>query len=314
MAQSPTFHREEERPGALKKAINSMYASVYFHRGLTRNLHGIHTAALFFLFLSMHAPERNATLPAHSCTRRDALSAIIGGVGAAWMGLFSADVHAAAPKKTEEINTGILTFNGSDAHVLYPPFPFTGRTPLSIQSMVMVEDAENEQTIVGNHHGNGFALRLCKKKWEMLAHNGRRYVTATSDEDAVAGMATRIDGICDGVIMRLYVNGVLQKKMSAWSGKHKPSALPLMIGADPDSDGHPQHFLEGEVSALRISGVARDARGVPKRWMEDPFGPADRYDLLYPAMDASNPDALRNQARFALDGVLKGARWRAVSE
>ena len=204
-----------------------------------------------------------------------------------------------------------LLFDGKDDHVTIPSLYYPGRQPITLEARVIPTSVDEERTIIGNHHGNGLALRLQDGYWEFIVHNGKQYLRARSDEQAEVERQVHLSGICDGHTVRLYVHQEPQKMFSVWSGQHRASRLPFMVGADPDGGGLPQHAFTGSISALRISTVARDA--VPT-WKENPFGKTDRFDAVYWDFTQQDAGVIKDLSRWKHDGKMQGARWGTIRE
>lgn len=220
--------------------------------------------------------------------------------------LFSAsDINAAETEKQEYQ----LLFDGKDDCVLIPSLRYPGRQPITLEARVTPSSVDGERTIVGNYHNGGLALRLRDDYWECIVHNNNQYLRARSDEQAVKDQAVHIAGMCDGRTVRLYIDQKPQKMYSVWSGSHRASQLPFLVGADPDGGGLPQHPFAGSIEALRISSIARDAMPT---WKQHPFGKSDDFDAVYWDFTQKDGETIKDLSRWKHDGVIRGAKWETV--
>lgn len=181
-------------------------------------------------------------------SRRAFLCALMAGTASACGRLLAAEREQIAP----------LRFDGS-SHARLPDFAFGGDHPLTVEVTVVPDRVDRDQSLLGNQHGGGFGFALEKAHWTFLCHNGEQYVKAVSDAPAKEGQEASLMAVCDGRAVRLYVDGVLQKDSPAWKGRYKQSGQPLLIGADPDGTGKPQHGFAGSLRGIRISAVPFDA-------------------------------------------------------
>jgi hypothetical protein len=200
-------------------------------------------------------------------SRRAFLSALTAGTAAACTHVLAAEREPPAP----------LRFDGS-SYARVPDFTFDGGHPLTIEVTAAPDRVDREQTVLGNQHGGGFGFVLEKGHWTFLCHNGEQYVKAVSDVPAKEGEEVSLMAVCDGRAVRLYVDGVLQKDSPAWKGRYKQSGQPLLLGADPDGTGKPQHGFAGSLRGVRISAVPFDAFAHWKRL--DPSRPRPDHLLL----------------------------------
>lgn len=206
----------------------------------------------------------------------------------AFLSLFTAATAAACTHvlSAEREPVDPLRFDGKESFARIKHFAYDGSHPLSIEVTTTPDRIDRDQTILGNHHNGGLGFVLEKGRWTFLCHNGEQYVKAVSDEPATAGEEASLMAVCDGHAVRLYVNGVLQEDAPQWKGHHKASDQPLLLGADPDGTGKPQHHFAGTLRDIRISAMTVDAL---KNWK--------KLDLA-----RSRPDHL-----LLLDGHTKGA-------
>lgn len=247
--------------------------------------------------------------PNHA-SRREALSTLRDVVSAALATSVLSAQHLFAAENNQ-LPQHELQFNGKTSHIVIPTLLYSGHQPISVEAVVHAKDVTGERTIVGNHHGNGLSLRMNNGYWEFVVHNGKKYVRSRSDEKISLEDAVHLTGICDGHSVRLYVDQKPQKQFSAWSGKHKVSALPFMIGADPDSEGQPQHHFEGSIQSVRISGVARDR--VPL-WKKLPFGKPDKFDAVYFDMHTIQDDTVADRSRWKHHGKMHEVSVKPISK
>lgn len=196
----------------------------------------------------------------------------------------------------ESEEQSVLLFNGESSYISIPSVYYPGNCPITVDTVITPASLDGEQTIIGNHHSNGFALRIADEHVEFIMHNGKQYLRARSDEPVTKDASVQLTGVFDGYTVRLHVDQKLQQLQSKWSGTHRASKLPLLIGADPDGGGVPQHLFTGAIEQVRISSVARDRS---KAWKRNSFGRQDKFDALY--LDISN---------FEKDTIHDRSRWK----
>lgn len=146
--------------------------------------------------------------------------------------------------------------------------------------------------------------------WQMMCHDGRTYRRARSDQPAKVGERIHFAGVYDGRMVRVYINGILQKAVEQMSGPHNPSPQPFLIGADPTSTGRPEHPFQGTIHAVRISNVARYVRNfaVPKA-----FG-ADKSTVALWKMDEGEGQILKDSSGNGHHARINGAKWAGSAE
>lgn len=192
---------------------------------------------------------------------------------------------------------------GEHARIAIPMLRYDGRSPITVQARVCLHATQGMQSVAGDMHAGGHGLYLEGGHWHFAVHNGKQYLRATSDAPAIAETCVELAGVCDGVWVRLYVNGVMQKSSMRWSGTYRASKQAWMIGMDPDAQNKPQHRLMGAVSSVRVSRVARDRIA---RWMQTPFGPADAGDVLYLSAEGNAVEPLVHRTRTWLPVTQEG--------
>lgn len=216
------------------------------------------------------------------------------------------ETKAAAPSKVESTPklTG-LSFEGS-GWVIASSVKYDGQAPITLEAMVTANEVDgNNSSVVGNIHNAGIGIMLVDGTWQMLCHDGATYRRAFSDAGAKLGESVHIAGVYDGRVVRLYVNGILQKNVEQMSGPHKASPQPFLIGADPTSSGRPEHLFQGTISSLRISSSARYTTNfsVPRA-----FG-ADKSTVALWKMDEGEGQVLKDSSGNSHHARINGAKW-----
>lgn len=181
----------------------------------------------------------------------------------------------------------LCDLDGIDDCWMLPRLRYDGSTPITLDAIITPQTIDRDQSIVSNVQTGGIGMHLHRDgRIECIAHDGTRFGITRSDAPVRRGQTIRISGVCDGVSLRLYVDGVLQRWHHRWTGKHRMSKQPFFLGADPDAQGRPSHFFHGAMHALRLSATARDVGGFARQWQQDPFAKPDQWDALLLGKDA----------------------------
>lgn len=198
-----------------------------------------------------------------------------------------------------------LIFDGTGSAIA-STLKYDGQTPVTIEAVVTAaEVAGSGRSIVANIHSAGLGLMLEDGAWQMMCHDGKTYRRARSDNPAKVGEQIHFAGVYDGRMVRVYINGILQKAVEQMSGPHKSSPQPFLIGADPTSTGRPEHLFQGTIHSVRISNVARYVRNfaVPKG-----FG-VDKSTVALWKMDDGEGLILKDSSGNGHHARINGAQW-----
>jgi hypothetical protein len=202
-------------------------------------------------------------------------------------------------------NGSELIFDGTGSAIV-SSLKYDGQTPVTMEAVVTASEvAGRGRSIVANIHSAGLGLMLEDGAWQMMCHDGKTYRRARSDKPAKIGERIHFAGVYDGRMVRVYINGILQKAVEQMSGPHKPSLQPFLIGEDPTSTGRPEHPFQGTIHSVRISNVARYNRNfaVPKG-----FG-ADKSTVALWKMDEGEGQILKDSSGNGHHARINGAKW-----
>jgi len=198
-----------------------------------------------------------------------------------------------------------LIFDGTGSAIV-SSLKYDGQSPITMEAVVTAaEVAGRGRSILANIHNAGLGLMLEDGAWQMMCHDGKTYRRARSDRPAKVGEQVHIAGVYDGRVVRVYINGILQKIVEQMSGPHNPSPQPFLIGADPTSSGRPEHLFQGTIHSVRVSNVARYTRNfaVPKG-----FG-ADKSTVALWKMDEGEGQILKDSSGNGHHARINGALW-----
>ncbi len=132
---------------------------------------------------------------------------------------------------------------------------YDGRMPITIEAIVRADHVRNS-TIAGNCEFAGFGLEIHEGRWTFALHDTKICRYAISDDKVTTGRWTHLAGVYDGQTLRLFVDGRLQRSSPLLHRPHLPSRFPMMLGADPDAYGRPEHLFSGTIAGFHVaSGV-----------------------------------------------------------
>ena len=141
------------------------------------------------------------------------------------------------PKVTSSGETWALEFDGKRSYVELPVL-YDGSTPISLEVwMIPAEVGRTLLHLLTNVESSGIGLSLREDgKCRFELHDGQTYRMATSTTAPRLAEKAHLAGVFDGKHVRLYVNGQLHEEAET-DRTHKPSTLPLMVGANPHGNG-----------------------------------------------------------------------------
>jgi Concanavalin A-like lectin/glucanases superfamily/Calcineurin-like phosphoesterase len=131
--------------------------------------------------------------------------------------------------------------------------------PVTVEAWVKPAELKGRRGLINKTESSEFGIFVNDGKPTFSVFVGPKYAHATAREAVLkAGAWQHVAGVFDGQEARLYVDGVLAGSVLG-TGERKRNALPLYVGADPDSVGKPESFFEGLVDEVRISKAPRYA-------------------------------------------------------
>lgn len=157
-------------------------------------------------------------------------------------------------------NARALDFDGIDDYV---------RTPIRDIDMLTVaawvsiagETLADQQNIVNNCENGGYTLTYdfkLNKKFVFIAHINGGYRTAFSDTVIEKHKWHHVVGTYDGNDGHLYIDGVEQADSFGDDGVITDTGLPLLIGANPETDGPIEYgrCFNGKIDDVRVYNQA----------------------------------------------------------
>lgn len=222
-----------------------------------------------------------------------------------------------------------LKFDGKGGYVVVRGFAYDGSTPITVEAICRPTGAArggedpggrnwwerlfNVQHVVSNLGRGGFALGRLGDGWALAfsqrATRGLPLSLARSERGAGQLRWVHIAGVYDGQMVRVFVEGQLRDSARC-SGPHVPSALPVLVGAQPPESGAgaPQGFFEGMIRGVHISRTVRYTQDFepPKKFKRD----GATTVLLW--FDRGEGDRIMDSSGRTVVAELKGAQWVAL--
>ncbi len=183
-------------------------------------------------------------------------------------------VRFLAPPSTDTEADLALVLDGRSTHAYIPSAEIDlPDGPFTLECWFNAERYAPRTGLVAKTESSEFGIFVSNARPEFSVHLDGRYATAATDAPALeTGRWTHIAGVYDGAEVRLYIDGSLAARAPA-SGSRTTNPLPLVIGADVDRRGQPMSFFQGQIDAVRLSGVARysgDSFDPARGWTDDP--------------------------------------------
>jgi hypothetical protein len=197
----------------------------------------------------------------------------------------------------------MLQFAGS-GYLLILKLRYDGSHPITLEAIVQ---APYRGTIVGSFDGSGLGLDVSNGHFFFHVNDGRPgnsgYATIKSSVRTSGDKPVHIAGVFDGQKLSLYVDGKLQGTDEI--ARHKVSKQPFMVGADPDSRGSPQQFLNGIIDEVHISRIARYQKNFTPPGQHKP----DKQTLVLYRFNEGEGDVAHDASDNALHGKIHWAKW-----
>lgn len=154
----------------------------------------------------------------------------------------------------------VLELDGRNGHlrvesdmVSLPEGPFT------IEARMRARSFRPRQAVLSKTESGEYGLYVGDGRPAFAVHLDGRYVRASVSETALdVDRWYHVAGVFDGSELRLYLDGALIARRAA-TGPRRTHALPLLIGADPNREGHATSLFDGYLDEVRVSSVARYA-------------------------------------------------------
>ncbi|MCA9071356.1 MAG: protein kinase, partial [Planctomycetaceae bacterium] len=218
---------------------------------------------------------------------------------------------APTPRNSDPAKTAkAFRFDGTD-WVELQGLRHSDKEPWTLEAIVCPKVLNRSLSIISNMHGYGLGLTMSEKRWGFSIHGGKQTdCKCPSVEAPRLNEVVHLAGVYDGHFISLFVNGRLQYSPIRVTD-YKPSPQNFLIGADPDSDGKPQHCFEGDIYGVRISNSVRYATDfTPPRELI----PDTQAIAVYNAHEGLEKSQMRNLVADRWHGKCHGVESHAVPE
>lgn len=137
--------------------------------------------------------------------------------------------------------------------------------PMTLETWAYPTKTQEEAGIIAKTEQSDYGLHIDQGKAAFLVFIDGHYAKVTMPEPLALNRWTHLAGVYDGKAVRLYVDGVEVAQKPA-IGARVSNALPLYLGADPNSKGQPSRPFHGHLDEIRLSKVVRyQAQFTPPR-------------------------------------------------
>jgi len=216
--------------------------------------------------------------------------------------IMSGPVHSAEPSPAGRLYG--LEFDGQDDYVKVASFLYDGSYPITIEA-IAVPRSDKKGSVFVDFEAAGIGLHLREARWMFNVSDDGKYRVAAANAKSDFKKADHLAGVFDGKRVMLYVNGVLQKKVDVVAGPVKPSALPLLVGANPAPGGGIQECFHGRIDAVRLSkGVLYSKDFKPPRSFEK-----GDSTLILLNFEEGEGDKAADESGNGYHATIHGAKW-----
>ncbi|MFN0057322.1 MAG: LamG-like jellyroll fold domain-containing protein [Planctomycetota bacterium] len=145
-----------------------------------------------------------------------------------------------------------------------PPGPFT------IEGWIRAAQFPSKAPFVAKTQSSEFSIEVSGGHPSFWVHLNGAYTKVEAPHHTLAPNEWHhLAGVYDDAQLRLYVDGALIAKIQG-TGRRTGNALPLYVGADPNSSGEPTEMWRCDIDEVRLSRVAR--------YVGESMQPAQRFD------------------------------------
>lgn len=128
--------------------------------------------------------------------------------------------------------------------------------PMTLETWVHPTKFQEDAGIVAKTEQSDYGFLIEQGKAAFLVFVDGHYAKVVTPEPLELNRWTHLAGVYDRKNVRLYLNGTEVAQKPAL-GNRVNNALPLYIGADPNSKGQPSRPFHGLLDEIRLSKVAR---------------------------------------------------------
>ncbi|MBC8875298.1 MAG: LamG domain-containing protein [Planctomycetes bacterium] len=202
-----------------------------------------------------------------------------------------------------------LELDGQDSYVSIPRLKYDGSYAVTIEAWVTLADLSGHHKVICDIQNAGISIGFHGGTCTFHVHDGKDYRKAVAGHRPNLGKPLHIAGVFDGLTLKVFQNGELQDETQV-EGSHRPSGLPMTIGANPEPNKPPIHVFCGVVDEVRISSVARyDSDFTPQLR----FTPDENTVALY-HFDSGTGNVAKDSSGNGFDGEIVGAKWVDMGE
>ena len=199
-----------------------------------------------------------------------------------------------------------IDFNGQDQYAAIRKLRYDGSHPITIEVIVNPRSLK-QSTVVADFEQAGVGIHVNSGGWRFNVWTDGEYRRAFSDEPPEVGKPVQLAAVYDGKMVRLFVNGRLQRRTSETPGEFKPSGLPFYVGANPSPGGgvNRGRGFDGQIHAVRITKGARYTASYKPPSMFT----TDDSTLVMWHLSAGAGRIVRDASGNGHHGSLSGGKW-----
>lgn len=182
-----------------------------------------------------------------------------------------ADLDLKIPESNDELPNRSLQVDGQDDYLAIDSSKLKlPQGPYTIEAWIKAKSFSDRVGLLSKTESSEFNIFVSNGRPSASVHLGGKYRTARSRTAVETNKWTHVAAVLDSKSLSLFVNGKLVDQAEidpAWT--RKTNALPLLVGADPDSDGSGMSFFHGQIDEVRVTkGVLYKEEFEPQRRLQ----------------------------------------------